>query len=69
MQSQFQRGLNMLAISNPKRTIYACNLFQKGPNMLANCVLHIYYRLLEFSINKQFIVNDTIKMMVMRRPS
>jgi len=25
----------MLAISNPKRTIYSCNLFQKGPNMLA----------------------------------
>ena len=35
MQSQFQRGLNMLAISNPKRTIYACNLFQLGPHMLA----------------------------------
>ena len=25
----------MLAISNPKRTINACNLFQWGPNMLA----------------------------------
>ena len=24
----------MLAISKPKRTIYACNLFQKGPNMV-----------------------------------
>ena len=35
MQSQFQRTLNMLAISNSKRTLYACNLFQKGPNMLA----------------------------------
>ena len=28
-------GPNMLAISNLKRTIYACNLFEKGPNMLA----------------------------------
>ena len=36
MQSEFQRGLNMPAISNPKRAIYACNLFQLGPNMLAN---------------------------------
>ena len=25
----------MVAISNLNRTIYACNLFQKGPNMLA----------------------------------
>ena len=26
-QSEFQKGLNMLAISNVKRTIYACNSF------------------------------------------
>ena len=35
MQYQFQMGLNMLVISNPKRTIYASNLFQYGTNMLA----------------------------------
>ena len=35
MQYQFPRGLNMLAISHPKRNIYACNLFHKGPNKLA----------------------------------
>ena len=28
MQSRLERGLNMLAISNLNRTIYACNLFQ-----------------------------------------
>ena len=28
MQSQFQRGLNMPAILNQQRTIYACNQFQ-----------------------------------------
>ena len=28
MQYQFQRGLNMHAISNPQPTIYACNFFQ-----------------------------------------
>ena len=27
MQSQFRRGLNMLTISNQKRTIYTCNIF------------------------------------------
>ena len=27
---------NMPTISNPQRTIYACNLFQYGPNMLVN---------------------------------
>ena len=32
MQSQFRRGLNMLAISNPQSTIYACNRFQIGPD-------------------------------------
>ena len=32
MQSQFQRELNILAISNPKRTIYTCNIFQNGPH-------------------------------------
>ena len=26
---------NMIAMSTPKRTIYECNLFQKGPNMIA----------------------------------
>ena len=34
LQSGLQWGSYMLAISNPKRTIYACNLFQKGPNIL-----------------------------------
>ena len=29
------KELNILALSNPKRTSYACNLFQKGHNMLA----------------------------------
>ena len=32
MQSQFQRDLNMLAISNPKWTIYACNV-ENGPRV------------------------------------
>ena len=32
---QGKKRLNMIAISNPKRTIYACNLLQSGPNMLA----------------------------------
>ena len=36
MQSQFRRRLNKLAISNPKWTLYACNIFQMGPNMLAS---------------------------------
>ena len=35
LQSWFRREPNMLAISNPKRTIYACNLVGWGPNMLA----------------------------------
>ena len=35
MQSRFQRRLNMLAISNSYRTIYGCNLFRNGVNMLA----------------------------------
>ena len=30
-----KKGLNMLAINNPKRIIYAFNLFQLVPNMLA----------------------------------
>ena len=28
-------GPNMIAICFPNRTIYDCNLFQKGPNMTA----------------------------------
>ena len=35
LQSWSQKGLNMLEISNLNRTIYACNRFQKGPNMRA----------------------------------
>ena len=35
LQACLQWGPNMLAISNPKRTVYACNLFQKGSNMRA----------------------------------
>ena len=31
MQSQFQSGLNILAISNPKWTKYACNLVHVRP--------------------------------------
>ena len=48
MQSQFQRTLNMLAISNSKRTLYACNLFQKGPNMLA--IIKNYFREIRLEI-------------------
>ena len=35
LRSWSQKGLNMLAISNLNRTIYPCNSFQRGPNMLA----------------------------------
>ena len=35
LQSWLKWGPNMLAISNPKRTINACNLFENGQNMLA----------------------------------
>ena len=35
MQYQFQRGLNMIAISDRQRTMYACNLVHWGLYMLA----------------------------------
>ena len=35
MQSQFHLGLNMIAMSDPNRSKYDCNPFQKGPNMIA----------------------------------
>ena len=41
LQSRFEIGLNMLAISNLNRTIYDCNHFQEGPNMLA--IIKILY--------------------------
>ena len=30
-----KKGLSMIAITNQKRTIYDCNPFQLGPNMIA----------------------------------
>ena len=35
LQSSSQRGPNTIANSVPNPTIYDCNLFQKGPNMIA----------------------------------
>ena len=35
MQSKFHMGLNMIAISVFKRTIFDCNPFDYGPNMTA----------------------------------
>ena len=55
--------VNTLAISNRKRTIYGCILFQYGPNMLAmsKIVLELRHVTMIFEPTKPKLINDDCK--------